>query len=107
LFSVPYKLVYKSEALFEITEAAQYYLDISLQVFANFKLGLAQSEEELISNPFAFASLRHKKFRRKIVKGFPYKLVYCIDTVNKEIVIFAFFHTARSNKFLKRRLKGN
>ena len=77
------------------------------RVFTNFKSALALSEQELIKNPFVFAYLKHKKFRRILLEGFPYKLIYCIDLVNKEVQIFAFFHTARSNKFIKKRLSPN
>jgi hypothetical protein len=107
LLFTSYKIIYKAEALDEIAEAAQWYVNISTQVFTNFKLSLAQSEEEIIGNPYAFASLKYKKFRRKLLKDFPYKLIYFIDPINHEIIVFAFFHTARSNKFIKRRLKSN
>lgn len=100
-----YIILYKSEAIQDLKEVKYWYEGISKQVTDNFKIALLASELNLTKYPFAFASLNYNNFRRKIIKGFPYKLIYKIDKITNEVIVFAILHTARSNRFIKRRLK--
>ncbi len=91
--------------MLDLKEIKEWYEAVSEQVVDKFKSALLSSELNLIKYPFAFAALSYNNFRRKIIKGFPYKLIYKVDKPNNEIVVFAVLHTARSNRFIKNRLK--
>lgn len=105
MFSSKYIIVYKSEAVEDLKEIMEWYETISEQVTDNFIIALALAELDLMKYPNAFASLNYNSFRRKILKGFPFKMIYKIDKINKEVIVFAILHTARSNRFIKSQLK--
>jgi plasmid stabilization system protein ParE len=105
LLSSKYIILYKAEAIKDLIEIKVWYETISLQVTDKFKNSLLSSELHLIKYPFAFAALNYKNFRRKIITGFPFKIIYKVDKSNSEIIVFAVLHTARSNRFIKKRLK--
>ncbi len=58
---------------------------------------------DLARNPKLFAKA-HSKFRRRLLRRFPYAIYYQIIDTN--VVIFGVFHCARDPRTIKRKLTG-
>lgn len=80
------RLIYTSEARLEITEAGAYYRRISQGLAREFKQRLVAALEDIRSNPETWRPL-DEKYRRKLMKQFPFGIVYhqmendCIEIV--------------------------
>jgi ParE toxin of type II toxin-antitoxin system, parDE len=97
-----YKIFYTTQFENELHEAIDWYLDISDSKFIS-QIDIIAST--LTVNPLIYPTVKKSKFRRGILNSFPYKVIFRIN--NKDVYIIALMHTARSNKFIKRRLKAN
>lgn len=98
-----YIILYKEAYEKDVIEAYEWYNAINHKLAEKFLLELKESEEILVSNPKANARIFNKNYRRYVMEVFPYKIIYAI--VKNRILIFALIHTARSHKFIKRKIK--
>ncbi len=69
------RLSYTAEALLEMSEAASYYRSCRKELARAFKQRIEVAEEEVMLHPNAWRSLG-APYRRKLLKQFPYGLVY-------------------------------
>lgn len=80
------RLIYTSESRLEITEAGAYYRRISKGLAQEFKQRLAAALEDIRRNPETWSKL-DEKYRRKLMKQFPYGVIYhlpepsCVEVV--------------------------
>ena len=101
--SVSYNIHYSDESIEDIKIIAQYYKEINSNLVNRFKAALLSSESDLLRNPLAYSKVNYKDFRRITIKKFPYKVTYRIES--DTIYIFSVSHFARSNQYIKKRLK--
>jgi hypothetical protein len=100
---VKYTLFYTNHFEADFNKALAWYDEISTQIGNKFQIAFYKAEEKLLLNPFAFSFLKGTKYRRILFKNFPFKLIYKID--GKIIYVMSLVHSARSNRFIKKRLK--
>lgn len=100
--SISYSIKYSAEAIEDLKVISKYYGQISVSLKNRFKDALLNSERELLLNPSAFSKVNFRDFRRIRLKKFPYKVMYRIE--NNTIYVFCVLHTARSNRYIKKRL---
>lgn len=80
------RIIYTLEARIEIVEAGTYYRRISKGLAKEFKQRLIAAVEDIRRHPEAWRKL-DDKYRRKLLKQFPYGVVYhpcepgCIEIV--------------------------
>ncbi len=101
--SISYTIRYSDEAIEDLWIISGYYGQISVSLKNRFKDALLNSERELLLNPLAFSKVNFQDFRRIKLKKFPYKIIYRIE--HNTIYVFCVLHTARSNRYMKKRLK--
>lgn len=100
-----YRIVYESGSIDDLKNIVSWYNEINPSLKEKIQQSIQEAENILLKNPFAFAKIGFHEFRRIILSRFPYKMVFVIEP-NDIIRVFAFLHTRRSNKFVKRRLKN-
>ena len=101
--SISYTIKYSAETIEDLKVISDYYAQINVLLKNRFKDTVLNSERELLLNPFAFSKVNFQDFRRIKLKKFPYKVIYRIE--NNTIYVFCVLHTARSNRYMKKRLK--
>lgn len=101
--AISYSIRYADESIEDIRTIAQYYREINNNLADRFKEALLLSELDLLRNPFAYSKVNYKDFRRITIKKFPYKITYRVE--KNTIYIFSVSHSARSNRYMKKRLK--
>ncbi|MFN0079360.1 MAG: type II toxin-antitoxin system RelE/ParE family toxin [Prosthecobacter sp.] len=69
------RLTYTAEARLEMGEAAGYYRSCRKELARAFKQRIEAAEDDIIQHPEAWRSLGDP-YRRKLLKQFPYGLVY-------------------------------
>lgn len=97
-------MLYTNHFLSEYSEALTWYDEISKGLGDKFQNAFYTAEKRLLQNPLAFSFLKGTRYRRVHLKSFPYKMVYRPEA--EIIYVIALIHTARSNRFIKRRLKN-
>ena len=100
---VKYTLFYTNHFEADLNNALAWYDEISTEIGNKFQIAFYNAEEKLLQNPFAFSFLKGTKYKRILFKNFPFKMIYKID--GKIIYVMALVHSARSNRFIKKRLK--
>lgn len=100
---IKYSILYTNHFEADLSAALKWYDEISLDIGDKFQIAFYTAEGRLLQNPLAFSFLKGTKYRRIILKNFPFKMIYNIDS--KSIYVIALIHTARSNRFIKNRLK--
>jgi toxin ParE1/3/4 len=98
-----YTVIYTGLYQDDVITAYDWYDKINKELSERFINELKESEEIILAIPTANARLLNSSFRRFILPKFPYKVIYRIR--ENSIIVVALVHTARSNKFIKRRLK--
>ena len=86
----------------EVRAAFEWYDDRQPGIGQRFNLEFEICLNKIKANPFAF-SIYHRRFRRVTINHFPYKVYFAVK--RDLIVIIAVIHSARSNRFLKKRLR--
>ncbi len=86
------RIIYDPEAKREIKGAAEYYEGCREGLGKNFLSAVETAVEKLRANPFFYRKLRGR-FRRCLVKKFPYGIIY--STSEDEIFIVAVMHRKR------------
>jgi toxin ParE1/3/4 len=87
----------------EVQEILNWYKEKSLSVAINFLSQLNHAERSILKNPFAYRLVSNQGIRRIVLKKFPYKVYFRIDITT--IYILAVIHFARSNRYIRKRLK--
>ncbi|MCY7311580.1 MAG: type II toxin-antitoxin system RelE/ParE family toxin [Chitinophagaceae bacterium] len=82
---------------------AKHYEEINASLKTKLEAAVLKTQLDLLRNPFAFSKVNFKDFRRILLKKFPYKMIYRVD--GEKIHVFAVFHQARSNRYVRNRLK--
>ena len=90
------------EAEVEIREAAMYYEEAREGLGRKFLNAIESAIEQIKEHPFIWRKITNK-FRRSIVKDFPYGIIYSIE--KKEIYIIAVMHLKRKPGYWKKRNK--
>ena len=98
-----YTIRYSDESIEDLLAISLHYEEISVLLKVRFKDAILKAETDLLRNPFAFSKVSFKDFRRIILKKFPYKVIYRIE--KEQIHVFAVLHQARSNRYIRKRLK--
>jgi len=103
MLSRRYTIKYSGESIEDLSAIAKHYKEISISLKVRLKDAVLKAEADLLRNPFAFSKVRFKDFRRILLKKFPYKVIY--RTEGEKIYVFAVLHQARSNRYIRKRLK--
>jgi len=98
-----YTIKYSDESIEDLSAIASHYEEINVSLKVRLKDSVMTAETDLLRNPFAFAKVSFKDFRRILLKKFPYKMIYRIE--NDKIHVFAVLHQSRSNRYIRKRLK--
>ena len=101
---IKYTLYYTNHFDADLKEAIGWYDKISPDIGDKFQISFYNTEERLLQNPFAFSFIKGTKYKRILFKNFPFKMAYKIE--DDIIYVTALIHVARSNRFIKKRLKG-
>jgi hypothetical protein len=86
-----------------VIDVCDWYQKINENISNKFISELKEDENMILAAPQANARIFETKYKRFLMPVFPYKIVYGIKEF--QIIVFALIHTARSNKFVKKRLK--
>lgn len=97
------KIVFAPLAAIELDDAYDWYEEKSLGLGEDFLNVLDKAFEIISNNPLAAPSSR-RKYRDKIIDGFPYVIVYEFRKSDDVVYIIHIFHTSRNPK-LKYRQK--
>jgi len=98
-----YTIRYSDESIEDLRAISKHYMEINISLGNRFKEAFLGAESNLLRNPYAFSKINYKDFRRIIIRKFPYKVIYRIE---KEIIqVFCVSHFARSNRYVKNRLR--
>jgi len=94
-----------AEAEAELSAAAQAYADARMELAEHFLTAVIDAVTDIEKHPLRFASppkLRTSRLvRRKLLKGFPYSLVY--EVRESELLILAVAHTSRKPGYWRNR----
>ena len=85
--------------------AADYYFSISQSLGSKFEASFKSALKKLENDYKFYGYAGFKNLRRILLKQFPYKIVYAIDSENEIVIIVALVHTARSKGYMRRKLK--
>jgi plasmid stabilization system protein ParE len=94
------RVVVRAWARRDIREARLWYRNISYDLGESFLRSVAQAAALALEHPLAFHAT-YRKFRRVLLKRFPYALFYRID--KNRMVIVAVLHQARDPRELRKR----
>ena len=98
-----YSILYAKEAIEDLREINSYYKKINPSLSIRFKEALLIAETEILNNPFAWSKVNFRDFRRIVINKFPHKIIFRVE---KDLVhVFCVLHFARSNRYMKTRLK--
>lgn len=101
---IKYTLFYINHFEEDFNKALLWYDLISPDIGNKFQIAFDNAEKRLLQNPSAFSFLKGTKYKRILFKNFPFKMIFKIE--GQIIYVMALIHTARSNRFIKMRLKG-
>jgi len=96
------KIIYAPEAKLEIKEAAAYYEGCKNGLGESFLRELELAIDDLSRSPFRWRRIS-RNFRRRLLKRFPYGVIYVAD--DDEIFIAAVMHLKREPGYWKKRIK--
>jgi len=74
-------------------DAYQWYEEQLEGLGESFLFDLEQANKKITTNP-TFYSFQDDRYRRILLKKFPYIVIY--EILDKEIVVYAIFHTSRN-----------
>lgn len=98
-----YRIIYTEDFLDDVKEAVVWYDAISDSITDKLLAQIRFAELRITRNPNAFSKVSYTGFRRYLMKKFPYKIFFRVH--NQQVVMTAFIHSARSDKYVKRKLK--
>ncbi len=103
MLSQRYTIKYSREAIEDLLAIAKHYEEINISLKARLREAVILAETDLLRNPFAFSKINFKNFRRILLKKFPYKIIYLVES--EKIHVFAILHQARSKGSILIRFK--
>ena len=103
MLSQRYIIYYSGESIEDLSAITKHYEEIDTSLKVRFQEALSKAETDLLRNPFAFSKVSFKDFRRILLKKFSYKVIYRVE--GEKIHVFAVLHQARSNRYIRKRLK--
>ena len=86
------KLIVDPEAFLEIRNAAAFYEDSQLDLGKAFLASVEAATEEIVRHPLRWRKIKGK-FRRYLIHGFPYGLIYAVQ--DDTIYVAAVMHLKR------------
>lgn len=92
------------EAQIDLEEAIDWYENHKKDLGIEFLLEFYVHSNFLGENPKIFQKI-YSRFRRMVMRKFPYAIFYSIEEENKEIFIAAIWNTKRNPDSLEKRLK--
>lgn len=98
---MPYRLSFLKEYFFDFEDAVYYYETISASALLGFYSNIQNALDSLEQRPYSNRSLGYKKVRRILIKKYPYKILYRIDSQSNSVLIIGIIHTARSKNHLQ------
>lgn len=96
------KIIYAPEAKLEIKDAAVYYENCKERLGQAFLEAVEIAIEGILQNPLLWRRIS-SKFRRCLVKKFPYGIIYAVD--EDEIFVAAVMHLKRKPEYWKKRIR--
>jgi toxin ParE1/3/4 len=93
-------LIIKDEAKIDILEAYHWYENERVALGDKFRLELEETFKKILASPDLYKNY-NKPIRVCMVKGFPYRIFYEVESDN--IVIYAVYHFKRDPENLKTR----
>ena len=87
-----YALIIKEPVNKEITEVFDYYEEQQVGLGYSLLDAIEEALYELKSNPLG-CQVKYSIYRTKLVRPFPYVLIY--EIIGKEIIIFQFFNARK------------
>lgn len=100
---IKYILYYTNDFEDDFKKILVWYDSLSADLGDKFLVAFDNTEKRLLQNPLAYSFLKGTKYRRVLIKNFPFKMIYKIE--DRNLYVIALIHTARSNRFVKNRLK--
>lgn len=97
------KLIKYSSVDDEIVAVSAYYFYISPEISFKFDFEVNRALDKLEENPFAFFNISIRPYRRIVIKGFPYALIYRI--MDDEVFIVMLFPLKNNPKELMERIR--
>lgn len=94
---------YSPGATQDVTEIIDWYSGKSITAASNFLLQLKKSEERISNNPKLFRTFR-KSYKRANITRYPFTVFFKLEETT--VTILAVIHFARSNKYVKGKLKN-
>jgi mRNA-degrading endonuclease RelE of RelBE toxin-antitoxin system len=93
---------FHSEARREVISATKHYQNIYTRLGKDFRNEIEETISRILANPKAWHPFK-KKYRRCLLKKFPFGIIYKVDE-NKDIcLIFAVMHLHRNPGYWKDR----
>jgi len=86
-----YKLIILEQALQEIEQAYEYYLQFSFNAMQTFDSQLEKAYQTLENNPFF--QFRYKNLRALPFNSLPYMIFFTINEQEKIVYIYSVFNT--------------
>ena len=96
------KIIYEPPAQQELTDATQYYVDISVAVADQLIEEFNSAVARILLHPRAWPPLG-KRLRRCLLTNFPYQVIY--EMVDDTIYVYAFAHLSRRPNYWHKRLR--
>jgi plasmid stabilization system protein ParE len=84
------------EALFEYTEATNYYiLEASPRVASEFVTAVESSVIALVAAPLRWRVIEDPDIRRYVLSRFPFVIYYRWESYHERVIIYAIMHSSR------------
>jgi toxin ParE1/3/4 len=97
-----YVLRFLSEVEEDVISGYEWYESKSPGLGEEFLQMVYNYSREILCNPQLYLKV-HSKFRRRILKKFPYAIYYMIE--DDRIIVFGLFHCARDPRAIRRKLR--
>lgn len=97
-----YIVNYSAGAMQDVTEIIDWYAKKSLAAASNFLLQLKKSEKRISNNPNLFRVFK-KNYKKANISRYPFSVFFKLEETT--VTILAIIHFARSNKYVKSRLR--
>jgi plasmid stabilization system protein ParE len=92
-----YSLELRHEASKEFTDAYLWYEEQQVNLGELFRIAVDNKLNQIRNNPYHYKS-SYKKYHEALTDTFPFLIVYTIKEKEKQILVFAIFHTSRNPK---------
>ena len=90
-----YSFVIRPAVKTDISEAVEYYKNISPDLARQFILRIREAKDYVARSPLGF-QLKYNQVRTLLLKQFPYHIHFIIDDSKMQIIILAVIHAYRN-----------